>query len=177
MLRNEHVVLGIVGHSGAGKTTLLSALLPMLRLRGIRTAVIKHTHPDFEIDYPGKDSQILRHAGASQVLLVSSGRWALIAEAETETIRPLDFWLDRLPPDAQDLVLIEGLKTAVIPKLEVHRPELGKPLLCAGDPLIHAVASSDTALVLPRQLRCFDLSDYSAILHWVLSYTGLELND
>jgi len=105
-------VLGIVGYSGVGKTTLLTALLPMLQLRGLRTAVIKNTHPDFEIDYPGKDSQVLRTAGAAQVLLASSGRWALIAEQQAPRELTLDYWLSRLPPGEQDLVLVEGFRTA-----------------------------------------------------------------
>jgi molybdopterin-guanine dinucleotide biosynthesis protein MobB len=174
---SSRIVLGIIGYSGVGKTTLLSALLPMLRLRGLRTAVIKNTHPDFEIDHPGKDSKILRDAGASQVLLASDGRWALISEAKTQTTRPLDYWLDRLPPNEQDMVLVEGFKNAAIPKLEIYRPELSKPLLCSNDPLIRAVASNNVVLNLPNQLPCLDLNDHAAILHWILTYTGIDRNE
>lgn len=170
-------VMGIAGFSGSGKTTLLAGLLPLLRAKGLRTAIIKNTRPDFEIDYPGKDSQVLRAAGAEQVLLASSGRWALLAEQRLPQERGLDYWLAQLPRGEQDLVLVEGFKSAAIPKLEIHRPALGKPLLCMGDPLILAVACSELLLDLPRNLPCLNLNDHAAILQWLLTHSGLTHHD
>jgi molybdopterin-guanine dinucleotide biosynthesis protein B len=170
-------ILGIVGHSGVGKTTLLTALLPMFLARGIRVAVIKHTHPDFEIDYPGKDSRKLRAAGAAQVLLATPGRWALLAESQMPAVKSLDYWLARLPAGEQELVLLEGFKTAPVPKLEIYRPELGKPVLCRSDSTIKAFASTPSYLDWPRPLPCFDMTDYPKILDWILSFTALGAHD
>jgi molybdopterin-guanine dinucleotide biosynthesis protein B len=136
-------VLGLVGWSGSGKTTLLVAVLPLLRARGLRVSTIKHAHHGFDMDRPGKDSYRHREAGAHEVLVAGAGRWALLHEIEGEepTLAAL---LDRLDP--VDLVLVEGFKTHPYPKLEVHRPALGKPPLWPTQPGIIAVATDDPAL-------------------------------
>ena len=72
-------VLGIAAWSGTGKTTLLTKLLPLLSAHGLRVGMIKHAHHEFDIDHPGKDSYELRKAGAEQMLIASSKRWALMA--------------------------------------------------------------------------------------------------
>jgi molybdopterin-guanine dinucleotide biosynthesis protein B len=165
-------LLGIAGYSGSGKTTLLVGLLPILRRRGLRVAVVKRTHHEVEMDQPGKDSHSLRHAGAGQVLLASSGRWALMVEREPGEEPSPEQWAARLPPGEQDLVLFEGYKAAPIPKLEVHRPSVGKPLLCSGDPWIRAVAS-DAALDLPEGVTLLHLDDHESIAAWLLCQAGL----
>ena len=131
-------VFGIAGYSGSGKTTLIERVLPQLTARGLRVAVIKHTHHDFDLDRPGKDSWRAREAGASAVLLASDHRTAVLTE-HRNTPPLLDDLLAKLPPC--DLVLVEGYKREAIPKLEVHRAEAAQPWLFPDVPAIQAVAS------------------------------------
>ena len=141
-------LLGFAGFSGAGKTTLLSAVLPLLVKQGVRVGMIKHAHHDFDIDQPGKDSYVLRKAGASQMLIASSKRWALMVENNDVTRDPkLDALLGRLDQSRLDLILVEGFKHETIPKIEVHRAELGHPLLCSADRDIIAIACDDATQI------------------------------
>src|SRR5437660_12059508 len=73
-------IMGIAGWSGAGKTTLLTRVIPCLTARGLRVSTIKHAHHAFDIDQPGKDSHTHRMAGATEVLVSSANRWALMHE-------------------------------------------------------------------------------------------------
>jgi len=135
-------VIGLAGWSGAGKTTLLVRVIPVLTARGLRVSTIKHAHHGFDIDQPGKDSWSHRQAGATEVLVASGRRWALMHELRDEAEPKLDALLRRLT--AVDLVLIEGFKRDRHPKIEVHRAANGKPLLYPDDPAIIAVASDVT---------------------------------
>ena len=155
-------VLGIVGWSGSGKTTLLVALLPLLRAAGLSVSTIKHAHQGFDMDRPGKDSHRHRLAGAHEVLVASSARWALLHEAEgTEPTLP-DL-LARLEP--VDLVLVEGFKSHPFSKLEVWRPDLGKPPLWDHEPEVVAVASDSTADIGGRVL--LPLNQPEIIATWI----------
>jgi molybdopterin-guanine dinucleotide biosynthesis protein B len=132
-------VIGIAGWSGAGKTTLLARVIPRLTARGIAVSTIKHAHHAFDVDQPGKDSHTHRAAGATEVLVSSANRFALMHELRGEPELALRALLERLSP--VDLVLVEGFKRETHPKLEVYRASVGKPLLAADDPNIVAIAS------------------------------------
>ena len=134
-------LLGFCAFSGTGKTTLLVQLIPALKARGLRLAVIKHAHHNFDIDHEAKDSYRLRHAGCTQMLISSSRRWALMRElGENEHELTLPELVAQIDFNCIDLVLVEGFKKAAIPKIELHRPSLGHPLMCENDKNVIAVA-------------------------------------
>ncbi len=161
-------IFGFAGYSGSGKTTLIEKLIPLFVKKGLKVSLIKHTHHDFDIDKPGKDSHRHRVAGCGEVLVTSEFRWALIHELRGEAEPALEQQLARLSPC--DLVLVESFKNEAIPKLEIHRAATGKPLLPA-DPNIVAIAS-DVAVEtgLPR----FDLDQAEEIAEFILQQTGLK---
>lgn len=164
-------MLGFAAWSGTGKTTLLVQLLPRLRGRGLRVGMIKHAHHSFEVDQPGKDSYELRKAGASPMLVVSSRRWALMADLEQERDPLLQDMLDRLDQTQLDVILVEGFKHESFPKIELHRPAVGKPLLFPDDPNVVAIAT-DAPLVGTMPLPVLDLNDAGAIAGFVLAFCG-----
>jgi molybdopterin-guanine dinucleotide biosynthesis protein B len=132
-------VIGIAGWSGAGKTTLLTRVIPLLTARGLRVSTVKHAHHAFDIDQPGKDSHTHRMSGATEVLISSANRYALMHELRGAPEMTLRALLERL--SSVDLVLVEGFKRETHPKLEVFRAVVGKPPLHPDDPDIVAVAS------------------------------------
>lgn len=136
-------IIGLAGWSGSGKTTLVTAVIPVLVRRGLKVATVKHAHHEFDIDQPGKDSWLHRQAGASEVAIVSSRRWAMVHELGDEPEPALGDILEKLSP--VDLVIVEGFKRHAHPKLEVYRAAVGKPLLHPDDDCIVAVAT-DAAL-------------------------------
>jgi molybdenum cofactor guanylyltransferase/molybdopterin-guanine dinucleotide biosynthesis protein MobB len=158
-------LLGFAAFSGTGKTSLLSLLLPKLNELGLRVAVIKHAHHKFDIDIPGKDSYELRKAGAVQMLIASSRLMALM-QTRYEQEPELTELLPRLDQQQLDLILIEGFKQASIPKIELHRPILGKPLLYPEDDNIIAIAS-DEILPLTKQIQQLDMNDINAIVTFI----------
>ena len=154
-------LLGFAGFSGSGKTTLLRHLVALLSQRQLRVGIIKHTHHDVEQDQPGKDSFELRHAGARQCLLAGPHRSILTYENIEATEPDLNESLSRLSLKQLDLVLIEGFRDQAINKIEIHRPQFGKPLLCLTDPHIIAVATDDPNLAAPVPL--LDLNNTKVI--------------
>jgi molybdopterin-guanine dinucleotide biosynthesis adapter protein len=140
-------LVGLAAGSGTGKTTLLVKVIPLLKARGLRVALIKRAHHTFDTDKPGKDSYELRKAGASQVLVGSDRRWALVMENDAPKEPTLNELLEKLQVDALDLAIVEGFKMAPIPKIEIHRPSLGRPLLANFDPYIIAVATDESDTV------------------------------
>jgi molybdopterin-guanine dinucleotide biosynthesis protein B len=157
-------VFGIAGWSGSGKTTLLKGLIPALIGRGLSVSSMKHAHHAFDIDVPGKDSYEHRAAGAREVLISSANRWALMHELKGDAEPRLDELVARMSP--VDLLLVEGFKWEAHPKLEVHRPIVGKPLLQPDDPHIVAVASDTTlsGLTVP----VLDLSDIPGVADFIV---------
>jgi molybdopterin-guanine dinucleotide biosynthesis adapter protein len=162
-------IFGFAGWSGSGKTTLIEQVIPRLVARGLVVSLIKHAHHRFEFDQPGKDSYRHRHAGCSEVLITSGTRWALMHELRGGPELSLEGALARLSPC--DLALVEGYKTFPIPKLEIWRAEVGKPLLHPRDPHILAIAT-DSAEALPpgtaERLPVFALSDVDAVTTFVV---------
>lgn len=136
-------VLGFAAYSGTGKTSLLVKLLPLMKLQGLRVAMIKHTHHDFDIDKPGKDSFELRKAGADQVLVASGRRMALMTEFEDSTEPDLAELVNALDLNNVDLVMVEGFRHVPFAKIELHRTVLGKPLIFPEDKSIIAIASDE----------------------------------
>jgi molybdopterin-guanine dinucleotide biosynthesis protein B len=132
-------IIGLAGWSGSGKTTLITRVVPCLIGRGQRVSTLKHAHHGFDLDQPGKDSFVHRAAGATEVVISSAKRFAILHELRDEPEWDLPDLLKKLSP--VDLVLVEGYKRDAFPKLEVHRVANGKPLLHPEDPHIVAVAS------------------------------------
>ncbi len=160
-------VFGFAGYSGSGKTTLLERLIPFFTGRGLSLAIIKHAHHDFDIDQIGKDSYRHRQAGATEVLVSSAQRWALMHELRGAAEPSLQAHLARLSPC--DLVLVEGFKREPIPKLEIHRQANAKALLFPDDPNIIAIASDAR---IDTSLPCFELDAIDAIGLFILKSIG-----
>lgn len=159
---------GVVGWKNAGKTGLMERLVTEITRRGFSVSTVKHAHHRFDVDHPGKDSYRHRVAGATEVLLASRNRFALMHELRDEEEPSLSTLLTKLAP--VDLVLVEGYKRDDHPKIEAHRAVTGNPLIAPDDPTIRAVAS-DTALDIDRPV--FDLDDTDAISDFILAEVGL----
>ena len=146
MLKNHRPkpILGFCAYSGTGKTTLLTQLIPILWNRGIQVGVVKHAHHNFEMDREGKDSFRFRQAGATEVMLASSRRWVLLHENSEEADPDPEELLQRMNLDHLDLVLVEGFKHHMLPKIEIHRPSLGRDMMHPGLPGIIVLASDET---------------------------------
>jgi molybdopterin-guanine dinucleotide biosynthesis protein B len=157
-------LIGLAGWSGAGKTTLIAAIIPVLRARGLSVSTVKHAHHSFEIDKPGKDSYVHRKAGASEVLIASRHRFALMRELRDEAEPPLAELLGRLSP--VDLVIVEGFKADAHPKLEIHRLAMDKALLHPSDPDIRAIATDAAG---PFAVPRLPIDDVGAIADWLVA--------
>ncbi|EGR3362236.1 bifunctional molybdopterin-guanine dinucleotide biosynthesis protein MobB/molybdopterin molybdotransferase MoeA [Vibrio parahaemolyticus] len=160
-------ILGFAAYSGTGKTTLLEALLPKLTEAGLRIGMLKHAHHNFDVDKPGKDSYRLRKAGASQMLIASRNRFALMTETP-EAEAEFEYLLTRFDEDKLDVVLVEGCKNIAFPKIELHREEVGKPWLYPHDDNIIAIASDGGEL--DSELPQMNINDLDAIAQFVLQY-------
>jgi molybdopterin-guanine dinucleotide biosynthesis protein B len=162
-------VFGFAGWSGSGKTTLIEQLVPRFIAHGLTVSLVKHAHHEFDLDQPGKDSFRHREAGCREVLVTSAVRWALQHELRGQPELTLDEALQRLSPC--DLALVEGFKGSPIPKLEVYRESVGKPLLHPHDPEIVAVATDGP---LATALPVLPLGDPDAVATFILRHVGLE---
>ncbi|MCZ6603938.1 MAG: molybdopterin-guanine dinucleotide biosynthesis protein B [Alphaproteobacteria bacterium] len=176
---NQPPVFGLVGWHNAGKTTAMVNLVEELTGRGLDVSTIKHAHHGFDVDQPGKDSYRHRSAGATEVLVASDRRWALMHELYGRPEPDLDTLLGHLAP--VDLVIVEGFKHAAIPKLEIYRPapdnDAQAKLLACDDPHIIAVAAAEPGQLpdLPdRDIVVLDLADRRAIADFIMTNCGLK---
>lgn len=159
-------IIGLAGWSGSGKTTLITKVLPRLIARGQRVSTLKHAHHGFDLDQPGKDSFMHRTAGATEVVISSAKRFAVLHELRDEPEWDLPDLLGKLAP--VDLVLVEGFKRDPFPKVEVHRVANGKPLIQPDDAYIVAIASDEP---LPQaKVPVIDLNDIEVIADVLLKH-------
>ena len=164
-------VFGVVGWKNAGKTTLVERLVGEISGRGFTVSTVKHTHHKVDVDQKGKDSWRHRQAGARQVILSSSARWAIMTELKGMPETPLKDLLAHLAP--VDLVIVEGYKRDDHAKVEVWRAETGQPLIALGDPTVRVIASNDTPEGADQPV--IGLDDIAGIADFILGDLGLEL--
>ena len=164
--KNPMRIIGLAGWSGSGKTTLVTKLIPRLIARGLKVSTLKHAHHGFDLDQPGKDSFFHRAAGATEVIISSAKRWAILHELRGEAEWDLGALVAKMSP--VDLVLVEGFKRDNFPKLEIHRAANGKPLIHPDDPHVVAIASD---IALPKaKVPVIDLNDIEAIADLLLEH-------
>ncbi|HIO93142.1 MAG TPA: molybdopterin-guanine dinucleotide biosynthesis protein B [Leucothrix mucor] len=164
-------LLGFAAYSGTGKTTLLTQVIPLLTKAGYHIALVKHSHHNFEIDHPKKDSYELRKAGAEQVVIASKERIAWIAELQEEKEEPsLQEALQVLQLDSLDLVLVEGFKNEAIPKIELHRQSLARPYLHRNDANIIAIASDEMPAQKKESLKWLDINDIQQVSGFIQTW-------
>jgi molybdopterin-guanine dinucleotide biosynthesis adapter protein len=164
-------VIAIAGYSGSGKTTLIEKVIPALVLEGLKVALIKHAHHEFDLDKPGKDSWRHRQAGATEVMVASSQRWALMHELRGAPEPSLESLLTHISPC--DVVIVEGWKFNELPKIEVHRKLAETPLLYPKDPSVAAIATDEPlATTLPQ----FSLDDGDGVAQFIMRHLGLKRN-
>ena len=160
-------VFGFAGWSGSGKTTLIEQVIPRLAAHGLRVSLMKHAHHEFDVDQPGKDSFRFRRAGASEVMVSSARRWALMREMRAEPESSFEELVARMSPC--DLLLVEGWKNYPRPKMEVFREANGRPALHPEDNHIVAIAADRLfSTALPQ----FGLTDFDAVAQYILRYNG-----
>jgi molybdopterin-guanine dinucleotide biosynthesis protein B len=152
-------IIGLAGWSGSGKTTLIKKVIPRLIARGLKVSTLKHAHHGFDLDQPGKDSFFHRAAGATEVVVSSAKRFAILHELRDEPEWDLPALVARMSP--VDLVLVEGYKRDPFPKLEIHRAANGKPLIHPDDP--HVVAIAADIPLSDAKVPVVDLDDIEAI--------------
>lgn len=158
-------------NSGSGKTTLMERMIPAFVMEGLKVSVIKHAHHEFDVDRPGKDSYRHREAGAAEVLITGARRRALMHELRSAPEPKFDQLLEHFSPC--DIVLDEGFKSESIPKLEVHRPLSGLPLLFPCDPNIVAIAADKP----PRTpLPQLDVNEPKTVAYFIIDYVGFKVS-
>ncbi|EKM6458204.1 molybdopterin-guanine dinucleotide biosynthesis protein MobB [Cronobacter dublinensis] len=162
-------LLGIAAWSGTGKTTLLKALIPLLREKGIRPGLIKHTHHDMDVDTPGKDSYMLRKAGAAQTLVASAKRWALMTETPDEAEPDLYYLASRMDSSQLDVILVEGFKHDEIAKIMLFRKAAGREAT-ALTPDAHTIAIASDIPLPGNDLPVLNLNDPAQIATFIASW-------
>lgn len=172
LLKHSIPIIGFAGFSGSGKTTLLKKIIPILKERGVRVAVIKHAHHQFDTDIPGKDSYEIRHAGAQQMLVASKRRWALVTETPDQQEEPsLAYLLEKIDTRGIDLILVEGFKREGHAKIEVYREGMDVQKLYAQDRNIIAIAT-DGDSELNTDLPLLDINNPQQICDFIVGRMG-----
>ena len=160
-------IINIVGWSGSGKTTLVIKLINEIKNRNKSISTMKHAHHDFDIDKPGKDSYKHREAGAEEVLISSGKRWALMSENNEGTESNLVSLISKMKP--VDVLIIEGWKYSNLKKIEVYRPEIGKPRITNINDNLVAIATNLMNLKISEKIPIFNLSNIEAICDFILN--------
>jgi molybdopterin-guanine dinucleotide biosynthesis protein MobB len=163
-------IFGITGWKNSGKTGLMERLVTEITSRGFRVSTIKHAHHSFDVDHPGRDSHRHRVAGASEVMLASGNRWALMHELRDEAEPPFGALLARM--SSVDLILVEGYKREAHAKIECFRDGVSDPLRLHEDSTICAVATDTT--VGDLDVPVFDLNNTALIADFILKHQGLS---
>ena len=156
--------MAVSGRSGAGKTRLLARLIPALAARGVAVGLLKHTRHEHPFDQAGKDTAVLRQAGAVAALIQGPTSMALFGPPRGGARA-----LARLLPPC-DLVLAEGWREAALPRVEVHRREVSRDWLCATDRRVFAVVTDEPP---PRRLPAFDADDVEGLAALLVARLGL----
>ena len=168
MTKSSIPLIGFSAFSGTGKTTLLKQVIPLLKQKELRVAVIKHAHHHFDLDQPGKDSFELRKAGADKTIICTTTRMAVITEFPTPDAEPpLQDIIDSIDTESFDLILVEGYKHLPFPKIELHRKSVGKPYLYQQDPNIIAIAC-DAELPHPTDITVLDINDVEGVAELII---------
>ena len=164
-------IFAITGHKNTGKTNLMERVLKEIVSRGITVSTVKHAHHDTDIDHPGRDSYRHRQAGASQVVLSTKNRWAIMTELRGSPEAKLENIIKSMNP--VQLILIEGYKDNLYSKIETFRQEINKPLLARSNGTIKAVAS-DTSIQ-DLKVPNFNLNDTKKITNFLLQEVGIKI--
>jgi molybdopterin-guanine dinucleotide biosynthesis protein B len=166
-------VIGLAGWSGSGKTTLLVKLVTHITGLGYTVSTVKHAHHAFDVDQPGKDSHRHRTAGATEVLIASTNRWALMHELADTPEPDLNQLLAHMSP--VDLILVEGYRHHAHDKIEVHRPSLGQPVIAQTDPSVIAIAcDGPPAGADDLEVAMLDLNDPAAVADYILAFCEFD---
>jgi len=160
-------IINIVGWSGSGKTTLVIKLINEIKNRKKSISTMKHAHHDFDIDQPGKDSYKHREAGAEEVLISSGKRWALMSENNIGSESNLIYLISKMKP--VDVLIIEGWKYSNLKKIEVYRPEIGKPRITNINDNLVAIATNLMNLEVSEKIPIFNLNNTKEICDFILN--------
>jgi len=174
MLKSELPIIGFSAYSGTGKTTLIKQVIPLLKSKGLRIAVIKHAHHHFDLDQPGKDSYELRKSGAAHTIICTTTRMAAISEFDSPEQEPsLQAIVDTLDTRKFDILLVEGYKDLAFAKIELHRTTMKKPYLYSEDPTIIALACDD-ALSQAPSIPVLDINSPGEIAEFIYAEVYLK---
>ncbi len=167
-------MIGIVGWKSSGKTTLIERLIAILTRRGLRIATIKHSHHALRPRDGATDGERHARAGALDVAVIGTEQWELSGQARSPPVPGLQDLAARLGP--ADLILVEGFKSAPIPKIEVRRQTTETQLpLATNDPSVIAIVADHA--VEAGELPVFRSDDVDAIAAFILSAAGLQERD